>query len=249
MCSNELDGISKPKDIDKTEKIDKQDVQDTQDKQDKQDMQDIQDMYKIGLETIRKNWSKYKKDYLDQQIILWEDLEKKFSIDSDNMYLKIFKKFIDGNPIYYPRPIDNKIHIIQINSSTLEIKGLDGFERKYIHQLCNKIGLHHESKPAKKHKKFLYIYKPNEWLWEFTEKNSFGESDTYYKNREIETEKKIKLMEERSKKIYCSNCENNAMETELFCSVYYSGIYCEDCINYMSDGNGGTLSDHKFEPL
>ena len=49
------------------------------------------------------------------------------------------------------------------------------------------------------------------------------------------------------KKRYCSICEKNGLETDLFHSVYIRGIYCNDCLEVESDGTGGTLSDHKFE--
>ena len=74
------------------------------------------------------------------------------------------------------------------------MKGLDGDERKHIHSFCDKIGLHHESKshPKKKNKRFLYIYKPKVWLWEYTEKIHIQKSEEYYIKRELEKQIKQK---------------------------------------------------------
>ena len=46
-----------------------------------------------------------------------------------------------------------------------------------------------------------------------------------------------------------ADCEKNGWETELFCSVYIRGLYCNDCLETTSDEGGGKLCDHKFEPL
>jgi hypothetical protein len=55
----------------------------------------------------------------------------------------------------------------------------------YIHSLCDKIELHHESKshPKKKYTKFLYIYKPKIWLWEYTEKNPYLKGKEFYEKQ------------------------------------------------------------------
>ena len=207
----------------------------------------------ISSETIRKNWLMYKDTIVETPYydILWETIQKKFNIDSENVFYIILKKFINNEDIIYKKPLYDRIHIIKEYDNTLVFKGLGGNERKEIHLLCDKVGLHHESKiqTKKKNKKFLYIYKPSVWLWEFTEKNPYSQSDEYYKNREIEREKKNKIMEEQMKRKYCCICEKNGMETDLFHSVYIRGLYCNDCLEIESDGEGCKLSDHKFEPF
>jgi hypothetical protein len=75
-------------------------------------------------------------------------------------------------------------------------------------------------------------------LREFTKKNP------YSKNVEIESYK-----EKRLRNSYCDICERNGLEIELFYSVYIDGVYCNDCLETTSDGDGGRLDDHKFEPL
>ena len=65
----------------------------------------------------------------------------------------------------------NEKTIIVIENDKLILKSLDGFERKNIHKLCDKMGLHHLSvvHPKKSSKKFLHIIKPSVWKWEFSE--------------------------------------------------------------------------------
>jgi len=47
----------------------------------------------------------------------------------------------------------------------------------------------------------------------------------------------------------CSNCGTNGLESQLYMSVYITNIYCEDCLEIMSDGDGYPLNCHKFEPI
>jgi len=116
----------------------------------------------ISSESIRQNWLNYKDEIYNSSYyeLLWDSLESKFEIDKNDMYLTIFKTFINNEEINYKKPLFDRIHINQINKETLVLKGLDGEERKHIHLLCDKIGLHHESKshPKKKYNRFLYIY-------------------------------------------------------------------------------------------
>ena len=155
----------------------------------------------------------------------------------------------------YKTPLSNTRHIKQMNEETLVFKGLDWQERKKIHILCDKIGLHHESKPNPKRKKrnrdnkHLYIYKPKLWLWEYTEENPYSKSKGERERQETERQIKKQKVQEKLSKKYCCICGKNGWETELLCSVYISGLYCDDCLDTESDGEGGKLCDHKFEPL
>ena len=207
----------------------------------------------ISSEIIRQNWLNYKDEIYNSPYyeLLWDSLESKFEIDKNDMYLIIFKTFINNEEINYKKPLFDRIHINQINKETLVLKGLDGEERKHIHLLCDKIGLHHESKshPKKKYNRFLYIYKPKLWLWEYTEKNPYSKSEEYYEKREMEKQIKKQQLKEKLSRKYCCMCEKNGWETELFCSVYIRGLYCNDCLETTSDEGGGKLCHHKFEPL
>jgi hypothetical protein len=201
----------------------------------------------ISSEIVRKNWLNYKDEVYNTPFyeILWDNLEDKFKIDKKNVYLQICKKFINNEKI------DNSDCINQLDEETLVFKGLDGDERKEIHHLCDKIGLHHESKshPKKKHKRFLYIYKPKIWLWEYTEKNPYSKSAEFYANCELEKQLKQQKMREKLSRKYCCICHDNGLETKLFHSVYIRGLYCWDCINTEDDEYGSELSAHKFEPI
>lgn len=192
----------------------------------------------ISSETIRQNWLNYKDEIYNSPYyeLLWESLESKFEIDKNDVYLTIFKTFIGGEEIDCEKLLFDGIHINQINEETLVLKGLTGEERKHIHSLCDKIGLHHVSKSENTYDRFLYIYKPKVWLWEFTEKNPYSKSEEHYGKGKL------------SRK-YCCICEKNGLETDLYCSVYIRGLYCEDCLETTSDDDGGKLCDHKFEPL
>ena len=215
----------------------------------------------ISCDVIRQNWLNYKNEINDSSYyeLLWKSLEDKFSIDNNDIYLNIFKNFINNKEINYKKPLFDRIHICQLNNETsyfssnetLILKGLTGNERKHIHSLCDKIGLHHENKshPKKKYTKFLYIYKPKIWLWEYTEKNPYSKSKEFYERRELEKQKNHQRIKEKLSKRNCYICNSNGWETELFCSVYIKGLYCNDCLEITSDDNGGKLCDHNFEPI
>jgi len=190
----------------------------------------------LSISYIRENWNNVdidiKKDIIDNA---WNNWYDKFNIDKDNFYVNLFKKFIMNEEI-----ITNNFMII--DEGKLIFKNLAGFERREVHKLCDKIGLHHNSIITKKDKKHLHIIKPSSWKWEYSEPNPYSEAPAFYKQREEQYEEKLKRIE-------CYNCNANALETELYHSVYIRGIYCENCLDDVSDGDGGVLNDHKFEPL
>lgn len=204
----------------------------------------------ILSENIRQNWSKYKNEIYNtpDYELLWDNWANKFEIDKTDIFYIILKKFINNEEISLKKP---KFQIFPIDEKTMMLKGLSGFERKELHSLCDKIGLHHKSKSnPKNHKsRFFYIYKPKIWLWEYTVKNPYSKSDEYYKQKDIEYQIKQEKYNERLRRKYCCMCQKNALETELFCSVYIRGFYCNDCIETTCDDNGDELSGHKFEPI
>lgn len=228
----------------------------------------------IQIEFIKKNWLNYKNDinYSRYYNLLWSNLENKFNIKNDDLYLNIFKKFIYNNDIFiYEKLIyDNRIHIEQITNDIITLKGLDSQERKNIHILCDKIGLHHDSRfhPKKLNKKILYIIKPLVWLWEFTEKNPYSKSPDFYEKCQIEKELRLQKIKEKLTHKYCNICNVNGWEKQLFHSVYIKGLYCNNCLdnscwqdilnitcretgtsNFLNSNLNDNLNDHKFEPL
>ena len=53
----------------------------------------------------------------------------------------------------------------------------------------------------------------------------------------------------KMRRLECDNCCANGTETTIFGSVYIGNKYCEDCLEIVSDGGGGVMANHKFEPL
>jgi hypothetical protein len=231
----------------------------------------MESLQELSTETIRKNWSSYKnilsKDDPFYEL-LWSDLYKKYEFEKNNEmeYIIIFRNFIEGKDIFSstsvsensslsPLCLDKLIvnstnnNYIKENDKTLIIKGMDGYDRKIIHKLCDKIGLHHNSVQKKKGKKHLYIYLPNNWSFEFTEKNPYSKEDEYYINLEKEHEKRKEKHDRWLSNLECYGCSCNGLESQMFRSVYIRNIYCEDCLETLSDGDGGMLNDHKFEPI
>ena len=208
----------------------------------------MQTLQELSTETIRKNWITYKdiisKDNLMYEL-LWNDLYKKFEFEKNNemKYVIIFRDFIEGKEIL---DINN---IIKENDKTLIMKGLDGYDRKIIHKLCDKIGLHHNSITMKKRKRHLYIYLPENWCFEFTERNPYSKDDEYYLNLEKLHNEKIERHNIWLSNIECDGCSCNASENQMYRSVYIRNTYCSDCLETLSDGDGGNLNDHKFEPI
>lgn len=188
-------------------------------------------------EIIRQHWNQYAL-LVDQSsqlyLSLWDDWCRKYGHQLSDPYIQLFKKFIEEKTII-------QTSLIMVTYDTLVLKGLNSDEREELHILCDQIGLHHQSIKAKKHKRHLYIYRPPIWLWEFSEKNPCSQPPEYYEN--LRKQKK-----ERWSQKYCCVCDKNGWETQLLCSVYFRGLYCEECLEETSDGDGGVMSDHKFEP-
>lgn len=212
-----------------------------------------QTLQNISCDAIRQNWN----NHTDYDItnspfydIVWNDWENKYTEFTKNIFYPILKKFVMGNNIGRIEPYERQYYIIQENESTLILKGLSNDDRKQVHLLCDKIGLHHKSIQNKKNK-HLWIYKPVVWLWEYTEKNPYSKSDEYYKLREQKQIQQQQTFKEKMKRKYCNGCNVTGWDTQLYCSVYVRELYCDNCLETLSDGDGcgGKLGDHKFEPI
>lgn len=197
----------------------------------KQDSDSIKD-----YEQIRKNWKSYNQIYTDitEYDAIWDDWIKKHKQDENNVYYKILKRFVES--IIFPDKQKatfqdftngNHIQVAKKSQYKISLRGLDGDERKDVHLLCDIMGLHHVSENYRG-KRELCIIMPKGWSWEFSPKNPY----IPWKARK-----------------YCSECGVNGLEAQLMCSPYILDIFCEDCIEDLSDGEGGELSDHKFEPI
>jgi len=199
----------------------------------------------ISEEKIRQNWNEYKDKVTEEKYeSLWNDWYKKFGIDKNDAYAEALKLFITDTK--FQNKTISTVKIEKVDERTLKLKGTDSNLRKMLHKLCDKIGLHHMSKTVQETKRrqerYLYIYKPKVWLWEYSEKNPYSESSDYYTAKE-------KMKNEKLSRMYCCECSVSGLEATLCSSVYMRGLYCEDCLDCISDGDNGVLNDHKFEPV
>ena len=214
----------------------------------------IQTLKSLSCAAIRQNWN----DHIETGIIdsplydiIWDDWENKFTECKRNTFYRILKNFVMGEHIGWIQPASGQYVVLQESESRLVIKGLDSYHRKQVHSLCDSIGLHHQSVLEKnnKYKKHLWIYKPKVWRWEYTERNPYSESEECYKQREQLQIQKRENYKEKMKQKYCNGCYSNGWEKQLYCSPHIYPLYCEDCLETLSDGDGGILGDHKFEPI
>lgn len=200
----------------------------------------MESLENIVCENIRRNWSDHKDDVTNNYYeLLWKELIQKFKIYDTDIFFRILKKFIENKLVYHKKPLLNRIYVVIESDDILILKGLTSEERNEIHLLCDNIGLHHQSKQVKK-KRHLYIYKPELWLWEFSEKNPYSKPVEYYKKRQNRQTK----LDNKKNNMYCCLCGSNGLENELLCSVYIRGLFCDDCIE-----NDEELCGHKFEPI
>jgi hypothetical protein len=177
----------------------------------------------ICSEKIRKNWSE--QDQIINNVIyniIWDTFVDKFHINKNCPYFKILKKFVE-NDISFK---DDNLNFKFIDQKTLIISKLKNQDRKKLFTLCNHLGLQFNKKNK--------IIKPEIWLWEFSNIKEKSFSQKSY------SEKKLKSK-------CCYSCKKTAFDSDLFHSIYYSGLYCEECLENESDGEGEKLSNHKYE--
>lgn len=200
-----------------------------------------QTLLNISQEAIRQNWNLYKDEIqMDNPFyeMIWKNWSLKFNIDMNDFMVILLKLFIEN------QEIKETANIIKKDDKTLIIKGLNGEERLNYHKLCDIFGLHHESirNPKKKNSKWFYVYKPKEWLWEYTARNPYSKSDEYYGNQEKERVKQQKKYEYKKRSLYCNLCDCNGYDNQLYYTPYFSGLYCEDCVDNEYEGT-------KFDPI
>src|SRR3989304_5342501 len=89
-------------------------------------------------------------------------------------------------------------------------------------------------------KRSLHIKKQNNWKWEFGEKQEKPPNKNL-----IARQKRNEYITEKLTNTFCENCNSSAISTELF--IHWSGLgpYCEECLDILSDDEGGTLSCYK----
>ena len=214
--------------------------------------QNVPNLLNSVCEKIRKQWDRYSiffnnDDFISYDMI-WNAWCDKFSVNRNDDKIKLLYNFISGNIVRNTKNIQIKI----INDRrTLILENLSNHQRYLYHLLCDNLGLYHESKTyGRRKKRYLHITKPDIWLWEFTTPNPSSKPRAFYdEQRKRMIEEKRNYKTERLRNTFCDECHQNGYDVELFCSVYVRGIYCLDCLDCVSDGNGDLLSCHKFEPI
>lgn len=210
-------------------------------------------LYKMDLSNIRKNWTVYKSTIDDatyQQI--WKSWAEKFNKSLNSRNVVLLKSFIEGSFRKLPKDTFRRRQCMDYRrkDNELILYGFDSRRRYKMHRLCNDLGLYHKSTSDDFDQRILHITIPNNWSWEYTPPEPESKPREYYDN--LRKEKLAKKREEKKKSLsnkYCCMCDANAMYTDLYGSVYMSGLYCSDCLEDESDGEGGELLDHKFEML
>lgn len=194
----------------------------------------IIDISQIPPEQLRRNWTTYANlvspDLYDKVWIHWS---QKFNIKLDEPDIILGREFIEN------KVVTTNIRQIAQNGRELILSDLPNHRRANIHALCDKLGIHHQSLTIHNQRQ-LHLYKPDSWLWEFSTKNPYTDP--------VEESKRNRRRQRLARK-YCSECGVTGLEAELFVSPYRYELYCEDCLETTSDGDGGLLCDHKFEPI
>lgn len=54
---------------------------------------------------------------------------------------------------------------------------------------------------------------------------------------------------ERGRLRDCEECGQDESEVNLLRSPFIHGLYCEECCEELSDGEGGKFSDHKWDAV
>jgi hypothetical protein len=171
----------------------------------------------------------------------------------------------------------NDICINKIDEETLMIENIDRYDRKELHILCDKIKVHHESEnidkcncegkckcrskcncenkgkskcKCKGTKRVLYIYKLDNWCWEFT-KNPYiithvvkTPKKSVKNKKQSEKQRYISEME----KTFCDRCNINGNNELLMFSMWSNEIICEKCMK-IADEKGEEIGAYKVEYL
>ena len=198
----------------------------------------VMDISRVSLVEIRRQWDVYASLATPEQYQnIWRDWAHKQGVDLTDANLVLVRSLLENT-------IQNSdSHIV--NGNELILTKMSDKRRHALHTLCDKLGIHHNSVTVRGTRE-LHLYKPTPWLWEFSAPNPYSKPPTYQDQRKADRETQ---RDKRLARKHCSECGVNGLEAELFSSVYIGGIYCESCLDEMSDGEGGVFSDHKFEPI
>jgi len=183
-------------------------------------------------EIIRKSWNMYADRLNIQQFnAVWDDWCKKFSIyekTKNSGYMNDLKQFIQNQT----QKINNP-NIIIVNDQTIKYNHLNSYQRRRMYELCDILGLHYEIKEGDGNfDKVLYVYRPDIWLWEFSEKNPHD------KNPHIKNPRGNSKRQKIAAEIHRQNLEYDDK---------YNCEFLVGCIGY--DEFRGFLADNQSESI
>jgi len=229
---------------------------------------------------VRKEWQKYKNVVPESLFqVIWNAWCKKHdikefsygtdkylgfvSISSDaslqdvmsELYIVVLRRFIDNTLVDQHIKLKGRGLLVVVRPHTLILKSVDAEQRKEIHQLCDKLGLHHQSKVIKikkgKIKKHLHIYKPRDWAWEYSAPNPYSEAPEVYAEREATREAAHERWKARALHIYCYGCSTTAYDVggQLYRARYDNELYCQTCMDTEQTEDGSSLIDYDYDPI
>ncbi len=115
-----------------------------------------------ATECLRRKWDYYSKEThpyknhlrnKENQVyeMLWDTWYDKFRVDPKNEKIQLLREFIENEFV-----------------TTCMYTSFTAYERKQYHELCDKLGLDHETIVLDCEKRALIISKPKVWRWEYT---------------------------------------------------------------------------------
>ena len=186
---------------------------------------------------VRKNYQQFKeqlKENPQYEDFLWNTFCRKFDINTTDKYFILLKKFINNEKILINCKDD---FFIQKGENTIVLYDISKQNNFHINSLCDHLGLHYELKPCQT-KYVTYVYKPQNWSWEFTEKNP-------YVNTCIPNPVKQPVPKKTKKNKNTIQKKNIIMQKCFICnkidedlnmkksSVYSQKIFCKNCYDVV----------------
>ena len=168
----------------------------------------------LSLECIRRHWNIYE-DIIDDYYfdLIFNDWKNKFHKNITSFSLDIIRKFIT-----------DKV-------SNISIFYLSGKQRKNLHFICDRIGLFHITK-VDRLERYIYIYKPELWIWEFSEENPVTNCGKVVYD-EIQDKKNLELLSRK----YCGKCLKRGPHVDqLYHGDLYCRLLCETCVQTYDNG-------------
>merc|ERR1740139_1315286 len=118
---------------------------------------------------------------------------------------------------------------LQHNGATLVVKSLGHNSKAFVHNLCDLLGLSHRPcEFGKKANQRVQITIPDGWAWEFTSGANPAKFLAAMGNKTV-----------RRRGPECDEC--GTQDGELMRSIHCRVVFCYDCLDVASDGEGGKM--------